>query len=78
MHALKTTAILLSLFFYTSTSVAAPASKDPHHVMWTSAKGKDKCCNKGSKVKADHCAEKMRAKGKAKNVQVMAGKCKSM
>jgi hypothetical protein len=54
----------------------APA-KDPHHVMWTNKKGKAKCCNKGTKAKAEQCAEKMKGKG-ATNVQVMAGKCSAM
>jgi len=46
--------------------------------MWKTPKGKDKCCNKKSQEKADRCAEKMRTKGKAKGVSVMAGSCKNM
>jgi len=50
-----------------------PATKAPHHVMYTTVKGKNKCCNKGSKAKADKCTEKPRSK-QATAVQVMAGK----
>ncbi|HEY0975919.1 MAG TPA: hypothetical protein VGE21_00500 [Flavobacteriales bacterium] len=76
----KSLPILLALAFLGATSqplLANAATKDPHHVMWTNKKGKAKCCNKGTKEKAEKCADRMRSKGVA-DVQVMNGKCSSM
>jgi hypothetical protein len=70
-------ALCMTAFLAPQSSVASPPA-EKFHIMWTSAKGKAKCCNKKSKEKADKCAEKMRAKGRAKDVQVMAGMCKDM
>lgn len=73
--------ILLSLClmaFMAPSPLLASSPGDAHHVMWTNPKGKEKCCNKKSKEKADQCAKKMQAKGKATKVKVMTGKCKNM
>ncbi len=73
--------LLLSLClttFMVPVPLAAASPAEDYHVMYTNVKGKPKCCNKSSKEKADKCADKIRAKGKAKDVQVMAGKCKDM
>jgi len=69
-------ALCLSAFVAPTSLIASPP--DGYHVMWKTPKGKDKCCNKKSQEKADRCAEKMRTKGKAKGVSVMAGSCKNM
>ena len=74
------TALLLvstSLYFSPKATAIAPPT-DVHHVMYRTAKGMDKCSNKKSKEKADRCAAKLRAKGKATDVQVMAGTCTDM
>jgi hypothetical protein len=75
---MKTLLLTLCLATCYSASALGPEPADRYHIMWTSAKGKAKCCNKKSKEKADHCAEKMRAKGKVTDVKVMAGRCKDM
>lgn len=74
---MKSLMIIAAMAFTSPALLATPPENEPYHIMYT-MNGKDKCMNKGSKEKADQCAEKMRAKGKATNVQVMAGKCKSM
>ena len=66
-----------SLYFCPQVTAIAPPT-EVHHVMYRTAKGMDKCFNKKSKEKADRCAAKLRAKGKATDVQVMAGTCTDM
>lgn len=68
--------LLLGFAAPVTVSALAPA-KDPHHVMWTNKNGKAKCMNKGSRAKADKCADRLRQRN-ATNVQVMAGRCHAM
>lgn len=85
---MKNNALLIGLcLLATMSTTSVPARTTPsvvlrtvekHHVMWTTPKGKEKCCTKKSKEMADRCAEKLRRKKKLDNVQVMAGACKSM
>lgn len=69
--------LVVALSLVATPLLAAPPDA-PYHVMWTNAKGKEKCCNKKTQAKADEHAAKLRAKGKVTNVQVMAGSCSSM
>lgn len=70
-------AALIGLMAPAASALAPAPAKDPHHVMWTSKKGKAKCTNKATKEKAERCAAKLREHN-ATNVQVMAGKCNAM
>ncbi|MGV3636140.1 MAG: hypothetical protein ACO1NQ_00710 [Flavobacteriales bacterium] len=76
---MRTLPIILVMAFSIMTAplLAAPP-ETRHHVMWTSAKGKMKCCNKRTDAKAEAFAAKLRAKGKVSNVQVMTGPCSAM
>ena len=75
--AMRTMLIIAVLAFASPATFAAAPDNQPYHVMWT-MNGKQKCCNKNSQEKADRHADKLRAKGRATNVQVMAGKCSAM
>jgi hypothetical protein len=71
---MKTLLVIAALVFAAPSAFSATPDRAAYHVMY-SKNGKSKCSNKASKEKADLCAGKLRAKGKAANVQVMAGKC---
>lgn len=76
MHTLRTTLLACAFLTFGTVTLATPPEgpAEKHHITWTSAKGKAKCCTKKDKAKADQCANKLRKK-KASDVRVEPGVC---
>lgn len=73
----KRTLAALCIIAFTAQLAPSMATEPraPYYVTFTTEDGKSKCLNRKSKEKAERCAEKMRSKHNASNVNVQAGSC---